>query len=153
MATADSTTIQKSDSPVGGFSYDPSTLACYRLLDFMGYSGYRVGDDGTVWRRWVNRSGGRKLSDKWRPMKLSPGGKGYLRVNLTPPDGGTYQTFRVHRLVRFRRTVSGPHGMSTFERRQSGLPTRKRYVGYTFRKHRGSQVARQPRTEHSSIHL
>lgn len=99
MATADSTTIQKSDSPVGGFSYDPSTLACYRLLDFMGYSGYRVGDDGTVWRRWVNCSGGRKLFDKWRPMKLSPGGKGYLRVNLTPPDGGTYQTFRVHRLV------------------------------------------------------
>lgn len=32
-------------------------------------------------------------------MKLCPNRKGYLRVNLTPPEGGKYKTFSVHRLV------------------------------------------------------
>jgi hypothetical protein len=67
--------------------------------DIPGFPGYRVGSDGTVWRLWVTCRSGRKLTDTWRPMKLSPGHKGYLRVNLVPPDGGSYQTFRVHRLV------------------------------------------------------
>jgi hypothetical protein len=67
--------------------------------DIPGYPGYRVGDDGSIWRRWVNCRWGRKLTDTWRPMKLCVGAKGYLRVNLVPPEGGTYKTFRVHRLV------------------------------------------------------
>ena len=67
--------------------------------DIPGFPGYRVGSDGTVWRLWVTCRSGRKLGDKWRLMRLSPTSKGYLRVNLTPPNGGTYKTFAVHRLV------------------------------------------------------
>lgn len=64
-----------------------------------GFPGYRVGDDGTVWRLWVTCRSGRKLGDQWRQMKLAPGSRGYLRVNLTPERGGKFTTFRVHRLV------------------------------------------------------
>lgn len=67
--------------------------------DIEGYPGYRVGSDGTVWRQWVTCRSGRKLSDKWRQMKPSTNRKGYYYINLTPPEGGSYKTFRVHRLV------------------------------------------------------
>lgn len=64
-----------------------------------GFNGYRVGDDGSVWFAWINCSKGRLLTDRWKPMKLGVHRKGYLYVNLTPPEGGKYRTFRVHRLV------------------------------------------------------
>lgn len=68
--------------------------------EIKGFPGYRVGSDGTMWFCWKwlwQRK--RVIGTEWKPMKLSPGFKGYLRVNLVPPGGGTYKTFRVHRLV------------------------------------------------------
>jgi hypothetical protein len=75
---------------------DNSTVEYRAVPDFPGY---RVGDDGSVWICWRTCRAGRRLTDRWKPMKLCPGSRGYLRVNLTPASGGRYQTFRVHRLV------------------------------------------------------
>lgn len=79
--------------------------------DIPGWPGYRVGDDGSVWRRWVNCRWGRRLTDKWRQMKIGTHWKGYLYVNLTPADGGKYKTFRVHRLVLEAFVGPCPEGM------------------------------------------
>lgn len=76
---------------------DEHTSVEYR--DIPGFPGYRVGSDGSVWFRWITCRSGRRLTNNWKRMKLTPGSKGYLRVNLTPESGGRYQTFRVHRLV------------------------------------------------------
>lgn len=75
------------------------------------FPGYRVGDDGSVWRRWVNCWWGRKLTDKWRQMKPSLNEKGYPYLNLVPPEGGSYRTFRVHRLVLTAFVGPCPEGM------------------------------------------
>jgi hypothetical protein len=75
---------------------DHSTVE-YR--DIPGFPGYRVGDDGSVWNAWINCRWGRRLTDRWKRMRTPPNEKGYLRVNLTPPSGGQFQTFRLHRLV------------------------------------------------------
>lgn len=67
--------------------------------DIPGFPGYRIGDDGSVWRLWVTCRSGRKLSDRWRLMRPSTTTRGYRYLNLVPPEGGRFQTFRVHRLV------------------------------------------------------
>lgn len=104
MATADSTVTYK---------------------DITGFPGYRVGDDGSVWNRWqLYRQKGRRLGDHWRLMKLSPGSRGYLRVNLVPPEGGSYRTFRVHRLVLEAFVGPCPEGMEC--RHLDGVKTNNR---------------------------
>lgn len=87
---------------------DHSTVTYKPIQDFPGY---RVGDDGSVWYAWVTCRSGRKLTDRWRRMKASPGSRGYLRVNLTPPEGGRYRTFRVHILVLTAFVGPCPDGM------------------------------------------
>ena len=77
--------------------------------DIPGYPGYRAGSDGSIWSMWRTRPGGRFLKD-WRQCKLSPGSRGYLRVNLTPLIGKA-QTFRVHRLVLISFVGACPEGM------------------------------------------
>lgn len=67
--------------------------------DIPGWPGYRVGDDGSVWFAWITCRSGRRLTDRWKPMKIGYSEKGYARVNLTPPEGGKYKTFKVHRIV------------------------------------------------------
>lgn len=84
--------------------------------EIAGYPGYRVGSDGSVWRRWVTCRAGRKLSDRWRLMKqvtqrARTPGRAYRYLNLVPPEGGTYQTFRVHRLVLEAFVGPCPEGM------------------------------------------
>lgn len=79
--------------------------------EITGYPGYRVGSDGTVWRLWITCRSGRKLGTIWKPMKLSPGTKKYLRVNLVPPEGGSYKTFTVQRLVMEAFVGKRPPGM------------------------------------------
>ncbi len=81
-----------------------------------GFPGYRVGDDGSVWSAWRHGHRRRTLTDHWKQMKLSPGTRGYLRVNLTPPGGGTYRTFRVHRLVLEAFVGPCPDGMECLHR-------------------------------------
>src|SRR5262245_55877689 len=76
-----------------------------------GYPGYRVGSDGSVWRRWVNCSKGRVQTNVWRRMKPGKHQKGYIYVNLVPPEGGSYKSFRVHRLVMEAFVGPRPEGM------------------------------------------
>lgn len=86
---------------------DQSTVT-YKSIP--GFPGYRVGDDGSVWLAWITCRSGRRLTDRWKPMKPSVGSRGYLRVNLTPA-GGPYHTFRVHRLVLEAFVGPCPEGM------------------------------------------
>ena len=77
--------------------------------DIPDYPGYRVGDDGNVWSAWRTCPKGRFVST-WRQMKQSPGARGYLRVNLTDPDGKV-RMFRVHHLVLLTFVGPCPAGM------------------------------------------
>jgi hypothetical protein len=69
------------------------------------------------------------MTDRWRLMKAavqkkrSPG-RSYRYVNLTPPGGGTYKTFRVHRLVLEAFVGPCPDGMEA--RHLSGDPADNR---------------------------
>lgn len=72
-----------------GFSYDPEAGVCYRELDFMGFPGYRVGDDGSVWTCLVrsgsssNGQGSRCVpGGEWRPKRLKLNSSGYLNIAL-----------------------------------------------------------------------
>jgi hypothetical protein len=81
--------------------------------DVPGWLGYRVGSDGSVWFAWINCRWGRRLTDRWKPMKIATHWKGYKYVNLTPAGGGKYKTFRVHRLVLEAFVGPCPEGMET----------------------------------------
>lgn len=76
-------------------------LVAYR--DVPDFPGYRVGDDGTVWSRWVqeNTPGRRgavtRLSTDWRKLSLKSGTRKYINVGLR--RGGRQYTFRLHRLI------------------------------------------------------
>lgn len=74
------------------FNYDPDSGVCYRTLDFLGYPGYRVGDDGSVWSRFVRNR--RTFGFVWRKLKL---GNGHIGVTLTV--NGKHTRLLVHRLV------------------------------------------------------
>lgn len=75
----------------GGFQFDPEIGVCYRLLDFMGFPGYRVGDDGSVWscRKRVWREGVRGcrtvIGATWNKLGLNAGFNSpyYLLVTLS----------------------------------------------------------------------
>jgi len=89
-----------------------STVRRRNVEEFLeGFAGYRVGDDGSVWCRWSRYRHGRRLGDRWYPMKQSPSGRGYPRVNLVPPEGGSYRTFAVHHLVLLAFVGPCPDGM------------------------------------------
>lgn len=70
------------------FSYDPVADVAYRTLDFLGYVGYRVGDDGSFWTNLVRggRAGKGCFSiGAWaqlKPMrKYSPTGR-FIRLDV-----------------------------------------------------------------------
>jgi hypothetical protein len=90
----------------------------YRPVE--GFPGYRVGDDGSVWGCWITCRSGRRMTDRWKQLKLNVGPRGYLRVNLTPV-GGSYKTFRVHRLVLAAFVGPCPEGMEC--RHLNGIKT------------------------------
>jgi|ERR1043166_1053935 hypothetical protein len=82
----------------------------------VGFPGYRVGDDGSVWtckvvRGNVGGSAGthRVLSDTWKPMKLKPDRRGYLTVHLWANGVGKH--CKVHRLVLEAFVGPCPEGM------------------------------------------
>lgn len=85
----------------GGFSYDPTSGACYRSLAFLGFPNYRVGDDGTVWSCQGRRA------DGWYELKYDPGKLGHLRVTLCPGS----KRFLVHHLVLLAFVGQCPPGM------------------------------------------
>lgn len=54
-------------------------------------------------------------------MKQSPSTRGYPRVNITPPEGGSYKTFSVHKLVLTAFVGPCPEGMEC--RHLNGIKT------------------------------
>lgn len=86
-------------------NYDPGTDVCYRTLDFLGFPGYRVGDDGSVWTQ--RKPGGHGVYDTWRTLRPESGHKGHLRVLLMP---GRVR-FLIHHLVLFAFVGPCPSGM------------------------------------------
>ena len=60
-----------------------------------GFSGYRVGDDGSVWSCWTNRG---TIGDVWKRLKLGVDKDGYLKVGLRA-SRKKQTTFRVAILV------------------------------------------------------
>lgn len=75
--------------------------------EIAGFTGYRVGSDGSVWSCWSTR----RLTDIWKRMKLRPNHKGYPSVNLSLGGRGNYRTRRVHRLVLVAFVGPCPDGM------------------------------------------
>jgi hypothetical protein len=71
-----------------GFHADPESGVCYRTLDFMGFPGYRIGDDGSVWTCLVSvgvpgmRGSASHKDSVWRRMKTQRSHNGYCRVTL-----------------------------------------------------------------------
>lgn len=82
--------------------------------DVPGFPGYRVGDDGSVWSRWVktrkpNGCGfGGVIGDQWRPLKLC-WVRGDTKVSLCR-DGKSYPS-AVHRVVLLAFVGPCPPGM------------------------------------------
>lgn len=101
----------KSITPHHGFHADPESGVCYRTLDFMGFPGYRVGDDGSVGSLWrpAGRAVGWKIGDQWRTTKLIIGDAGRPQVSLTRNKKLTYR--RVCVLVATAFIGPCPNGM------------------------------------------
>jgi hypothetical protein len=73
-----------------------TALVTYR--DIIGFLGYRVGDDGSVWSRWIPRGRLRRLGPTWHRLTLRKNRWGYLIVSLRRGGRRKYTKF-VHRLV------------------------------------------------------
>jgi len=70
----------------------------YRNLDAIGFSGYKVGDDGSVWTCKIMGSASKR--GEWkrlRPAMIGPKGKKYPAVSLS--NKGTRKTLRVSWIV------------------------------------------------------
>lgn len=88
---------------------------CYRTLDFLGFPGYRVGDDGSVWSRWLQVGlGGRKgtrqvLGLVWRLLRFycNPNNS---RQTVNLYKNRTKKTFLVYHLVLFAFVGPKPAG-------------------------------------------
>lgn len=70
-----------------------------------GFSGYRVGSDGSVWSAWrqKRRPAGRGsvayIADDWRALKPMVNANGYNFVNLRSDSGVIKRCILVHRMV------------------------------------------------------
>jgi hypothetical protein len=92
------------------FRYSEKRDVVYRKLNFMGYSGYRVGTDGSVWSRWASHGPGSYVGRKWGKMSGSVNNEGYLRVAIRHAAGDSRSSF-VHRLVCAAFNGTCPYGM------------------------------------------
>jgi hypothetical protein len=71
-------------------------IAAVEYREVVGFRGYRVGDDGSIWSR--HRGGIDWLKDEWKQLKPWPGNAhGHLAVGLRM-GGGRYKRY-VHQLV------------------------------------------------------
>jgi hypothetical protein len=78
----------------------------YRAV--LGYPGYRVGDDGSVWTCWRGKCPPYQ-SEQWRQLKGRPSESGRLRVGLY--INGRQRWLQVHRLVLEAFVGPCPEGM------------------------------------------
>jgi hypothetical protein len=70
-------------------SHPTEKVVCYKSTTVVGFLGYKVGTDGSVWSR--------RKSIVWKRMIPARNHKGYLLVRLS--NNGRTKTFQVHRLV------------------------------------------------------
>ena len=76
-----------------------------------GFSGYKIGSDGTVWSCWQNHGRNpRKIGDTWKERKLKKLRNGYLIVKLYDDDSKSNEIL-VHRLVLLAFIGPCPKGM------------------------------------------
>lgn len=127
MATSQSTTIS---APVE-----------YRDLTPIGFPGYRVGDDGSVWScwrwRWVRCAGcrgGRATqeqfqSSEWKQLKPWPNPKGYLFLTLYA--NGKPRSARAHQLVALAFLGPRPVGMQVAH--ENGIPADCRLANLAYK--------------------
>ncbi len=109
---SETTKMSDCGEPRSGFYADAESGVCYRNLDFMGYPGYRIGDDGSVWS--CRNLGGLKghvgnvprVGSKWRRLKTALQKTGYHTLMF-----GDRTTHAVHRLVLIGFTGQPPAGM------------------------------------------
>jgi hypothetical protein len=71
-----------------------ATMVKYKSLEFMGYKGYRVGDDGSVWSK--RRGGG---WGEWRKLKPSGGPNRSCSGYGLYDSSSKLKTHKAHRLV------------------------------------------------------
>jgi hypothetical protein len=98
---------------------EQSTLAreneqvVYRDLTPLGFPGYRVGDDGSVWSRWRKVPAGYRngmkgvMGGEYRRMHLNAQKSGHLRIRLCPGR----KRHLVHHLVLLAFVGPCPEGM------------------------------------------
>lgn len=79
----------------------------YKSLEFLGFPDYRVGVDGSVWTRKVERSP--RKTGNWRKMILNSSRRGYLAIRLC--HQGCKAIYLVHRLVLLAFVGPCPEGM------------------------------------------
>jgi hypothetical protein len=89
MSVSDSTNPHR-------YEYDAAADVVYCRLDFAGFPGYRVGDDGSVWTCWQRAGLHFVIGGQWQRLRGSPQ-RGYHRVHLH--NNGKVITKRIHRLV------------------------------------------------------
>lgn len=78
--------------------------------DIVGFPGYRIGDDGSVWSAWKhNGHAPRVLSDSWKKLKSCPDHDGYLCVTLH--RAGNQYRRKIHLLVLVHFVGERPPGM------------------------------------------
>lgn len=78
-------------------------------LDSIGYLNYLMGEDGSVWTRYVRSCYTDKLGD-WRQIRTTDDTGGRMLVNLTHPNGNR-KIFTVSRLMLIAFVGPCPEGM------------------------------------------
>lgn len=78
----------------------------YQLID--GFPGYRIGDDVSVWTRWI-KGGHGSIGNEWHKLKTWINAYGYLCI--TRRKGGRKYNKFVHRLLLAAFVGPCPEGM------------------------------------------
>ena len=73
------------------------TQVRYKRLSFLGFPKYRVGTDGSIWRKYQWK--GHSLLPWWKKLKPQLARGGYRKVLLYSGSRAKVATYRVHRLV------------------------------------------------------
>lgn len=90
----------------------------------VGFPGYRVGKDASVWTCWKTSIRGSELSDRWKQLKpIIHERRGYLCVNLKYAKN-KYKSRRIHRLMLEAFVGPCPEGMEC--RHLNGIETDNR---------------------------
>ncbi len=105
----------------------------YRNLDPLGFPGYRVGDDGSVWTKFKRGSRPLRMTENWWPLKLQRLKSGYVHVGLA---GGNTKT--IHRLVLEAFVGQCPSGMEC--RHLDGNPANNRLSNLCWATHQENET-------------